>query len=176
MSEDAVRAYAAGKHFSAATVERWLAHDAAGRDALLSVAERLRLGENQFRDVLDAAEDVAARKGSGVASVLGGAEVNLALSADLGRNEAIKALKNTLRRLRFPQLSAAERRLEGLVAGLGLPAGAVVELPQNLEGEELCVTLRARSAAELRARAQGLAAALGRAEVDQIFAVLGGEW
>jgi hypothetical protein len=176
MSEDSVRAYAAGKHFGAATVERWLAHDGAGRDALLALAERLRLGENQFRDVLDTAEDVAARAGSSVAAVLGGADVSAALGADLGRNDAIKAVKQALRRLRFPQLSAAEERLQSLIGGLGLPAGATLEVPPNLEGRELRVTLRGRSAAELRTRAAGLAAALGRPEVDEIFAVLGGEW
>ena len=176
MSESAVRDYAAGRHFSPATVERWLAYDEAGRDALLALAERLRVGENQFRDVLDMAEDVAARAGSSIAMVLGGPEVSAALSADLGRNEAIKALKSALRRLRFPQLSAAEGRLQSLIGRLGLPAGATLELPQNLEGQELRVSLRGRSAAELRARAEGLAAALGRSEIDEIFAVLEGEW
>jgi hypothetical protein len=176
MSEDAVRAYASGKHFGAASVGRWLAHDEAGRLALLAVAERLRLGENQLRDILEAAEDVAARQGSGIAAVLTGNEVTAALSADVGRNEAIKAVKNALRRQRYPQLSAAEGRLKGLVGRLGLPAGATAELPQNLEGEDLTVTLRARSAAELRARAASLVAALNGSEVDEIFAILGGEW
>jgi hypothetical protein len=176
MSEDAVRAYAAGKHFGAATVERWLAHDAAGRAALLAVAERLRLGENQVRDVLEAAEDIAARRGAGIAAVLGGAEVRAVLDADLGRNEAVSALKNALRRLRYPQLSAAEARLATLIATLALPAGTKLDLPRNLEGEEVCVTLRARSAAELRARTQRLAAALERPEVEEIFAALGGDW
>jgi hypothetical protein len=176
MSEDAVRAYAAMKHFGASTVARWLAHDDAGRAALLAVAERLRLGENQLRDVLDAAEDVAARTGGGIATVLAAEELRAVLGADLGRNDAIKALKGALRRLRFPQLSAAQGRLKALVGGLGLPGGASVELPQDLEGDELRITLRARSAADLRSRAERLAAALRGAAVDEIFDVLGGEW
>jgi hypothetical protein len=176
MSDDAVRAYAAGKHFGAASLERWLAHDEAGRLALLAVAERLRLGENQLRDVLEAAEDVAARQGSSLAAVLTGKEVSTALGAEVGRNEAIKGVKNALRRLRYPQLSAAEGRLKGLIGKLGLPAGVSAEAPPNLEGENLTVTLRARSAAELRARAAGVVGALNGPEVDEIFAILGGEW
>ena len=81
-----------------------------------------------------------------------------------------------MRRLRYPQLSAAEGRLKGLVGRLGLPAGATAELPPNLEGDDLTITLRARSAAELRARAAGVVKALNGSEVDEIFAILGGEW
>lgn len=175
MTDDAVRAYAREKHFAAATRERWLRQPAPDRNALLELARQLRLGENQFRDVLDYLEDIAAREGCGLAAVLASPAVRGVLERDRGRNEAIKALKDALRRLRYPQLAAAEEKLVALVKRLHLSAGVRVEFPQNLEGEEVTVTVRARSAAELRARAAAIAVALQAPEVDEIFRVLAGE-
>lgn len=176
MSEAAILAYARGKRFGGATVGRWLAREEAERDSLLALAERLRLGENQFRDVLDHLEDIAVRRACSVAAVLGEPSLRQVLGGDLGRNEAIKAVKAALRRLRYPELAESERRLAELARGLALPAGVRVEFPENLEGEHLCVTLRARSAAELRAQARALLLASERREIDEMFERLGGKW
>jgi len=176
MSDDEVRRYADGRRFAAATRDDWLARPALERDALLGLAEALRLGENQFRDVLDDLTAIAARQQVGLAEVVVGAPVQAVLQRGLGRNEAIKALKQALRRLRFPQLHAAEGRMAGLVRQLALPAGVGVELPPELEGEQITIALRARSAAELRAQAIALAAALTSGALDEMFAVLEGRW
>lgn len=176
MSEAAILAYARGKRFGEATIGRWLARGEAERDLLLAFAERLRLGENQFRDILDHAEDIAVRRASSVASVLGEPSLRRLLASDLGRNEAIKGVKTALRRLRYPELAESERQLAEMARGLALPAGVRVEFPENLEGEHLCVTLRARSAAELRAQARALLLASERREIDEMFERLGGEW
>ena len=176
MSESEIRRYAAARHFSAATLSRWLAEAVADRDALLELAQRLRLGENQFRDLYDDAADLAARDGVALAAVLDGAVGRAVPARPLGRNEALRALRQALRRLRYPQLTAVEGRLAVLARGLRLPAGLRVEFPAHLEGEEVTVVLRARSAAELRSQAAALAAAVQDAALDEMFALLAGEW
>ncbi len=176
MSESAARAFADARRFAAATRERWLALAPADRDALLEIAERLRLGENQFRDVLDDLTAIAARHGAALASIARGPELMAVLARPLGRNEAIKAVKQALRGLRYPQLERAAERLAALGKQLQLPAGTRLEVPEHLEGEHLAVTLRARSAAELRAQASALAQALQRDALDEMFAVLEGRW
>ncbi len=176
MSEQTVRAYARDKHFSGVTLARWLAHAEEDREALLGLAERLRLGENQLRDILDLSDDIAARRQGSVAAVLDSAAVRGVLGRRLPRNEAIKALKLSLRRLRYPQLMAVEDRLTSLSKRLGLPAGVRIEFAENLEGEHLSIILRSCSAAELLAQAEALSAAARSEEIDQIFALLGGEW
>lgn len=176
MSDEGVRRYAEQVRLAAATRDDWLARPAAERDALLALATRLRLGENQFRAVLDDLTAIAARQQSGLAEVLAGAAIQAVLQRGLGRNEAIKALKQVLRRLRMPQLTAAEGQLAALVRRLALPAGARVELPPELEGDRITVALRAGSADELRAQAVALAAALSNPALDEMFAVLEGRW
>jgi len=173
MSEQAVRQYADGRRFSAPTTERWLRSDA--RDALLGIAEGLRLGENQLRDLLDAIEDIAARRGCAAGAVLQLEPVSAVLRGKLGRNDQVKALKAALRRLRYPQLTATEERLRQLARRLELPAAARLELPADLEGSEVTLILRAGSAAALCELLDAAAAAARRPELDEMFRVLGGE-
>src|SRR5512144_2798240 len=130
MSESQVRAYAAERHFGTALVERWLGQKPVDREALLGLAVQLRLGENQLRDVIDDLTAIGARRNCGPAAVLGIDEVRAVLARRLGRNEAIRALKQALRRLRYPQLSAVERDLAARVKALRLPAGVRVDLPE----------------------------------------------
>ena len=69
-------------------------------------------GENQLRDVLDDLAAIGSRHGrAGSPRSCESDELRAVLGRRLGRNEAIKALKQSLRRLRYPQLSAAEQRL-----------------------------------------------------------------
>jgi hypothetical protein len=176
MAEQDARSYARGKRFSPSTLERWLAKIPSDRDALLDLALRLRLGQNQFRDLLDLLEDIAARQGSSLKEVIESPSIAPVMSRALGRNEAIKTIKSVLRRLRYPQLSEIEKRLADLVQSIHLPPGARIEFPANLEGEHVSVRLTASGPAELRAQANALVAALERPEVEQIFDLLEGDW
>jgi len=176
MSDSAIRDYAAAKRVAPATLARWLALPPGDREALLALATRLGLGENHFRDVLDDLSDIALRQGREIAAVLRDEGPRRALERPLGRSDAVKALKAALRRLRYPQLCAAERRAAELTRTLRLPTGVRVELPDDLEGEEVAVRLRASSAGELRAQARAVAAALQGDAVDELFAVLEGRW
>jgi len=176
MLESAIHRYGRTKHFSSATVDRWLAAAPADRDALLAVVEALRLGENQFRDVFDQAQEIASRRQCTVADVLTCDAIRAVLARGVGRNEAVRALKRSLRRLRYPQLAEAERRLGGATKALGLPPEVEVRFPENLEGEEVSVRLRARSAAQLREQVGKLSVAVQRAEIEEIFRILEGDW
>jgi hypothetical protein len=176
MPETAINAYARAKHFSPAVLERWLGCAKADREALLVVTEALRLGENQFRDVFDQAEEIAARRRSGIAEVLGAAPIRDVLARGLGRNEAVRALKQCLRRLRYPQLAAMEERLAAMTKALHLPPSITLAFPENLEGEEVSLCLRAKSAAQLREQLESVSKTMQRTEVDAIFRLLEGDW
>jgi hypothetical protein len=176
MSEEAINTYTQAKHFGAPTVARWLQCGQADQDALLEIAEALRLGENQFRDVFDQAQEIAARRQCSMGEVLRTQPVRDVLARGLGRNDALRALKQSLHRLRYPQLAAVEERLAGMTKGLGLAPGSEFRFPENLEGEEVSLHLKAKSAAQLRQQVQRLATALQRPEVDEIFRLLEGDW
>jgi hypothetical protein len=174
--ETEIRAYAERRRFGAGVLGRWLGQPAGDRAALLALVGKLRLGENQVRDLIDRLEDVAARRGTTPGAVLADPMVAGVLERDLGRNEAIHALRLALDRLRYPRRSSVEAGIRQLVKGLDLPSGVKVELPAELEGDSVSFTVSAATAGELRARVQLLAASLRREEVDRIYALLDGRW
>ena len=153
-------------------LERWqrLGEDDAA--ALLHLAQELRPSENQLRDLWDWIDDIAARDGVPPAHVLAAEPVASLWRRHLGRNDKLKLLKGSLRRLRFPQLTAAEEKLAALIKTLGLPRHVRLTLPEFLEGDTLRIEITADSTAALRTAAEALRAAAATAACDQLFALL----
>jgi hypothetical protein len=168
----AVRAFATERRYAAPTIERWLALPEADGGALLDLALELRLGEHQLRDLWEWAEEVAQRDASTLAGVLASPEIAAARRRPDGRNDRLRLVKSALRRLRYPQLCAAEERLAGLVRSLGLPPSVRVVMPDNLEGDALRVEIVAASAAGLRSAVARLAEATEAPQCDEIFTLL----
>lgn len=167
-----IRNFAAQRRYSPATVERWLALPASDGAALLDLARELRLGEHQLLALWEWAEEIAARDRQSLAHVLTSEPVGATRRSHLGRNDRLKRIKSTLRSLRFPQLTALETRLDGLVRDLALPSTVRVALPDGLEGDALRVEIVADSPAALRIAAEHLSAAAATAMCAEIFALL----
>jgi hypothetical protein len=168
----AIAAYATFRRFSAATLQRWQRLADEDQRALLDLAQRLRLGENQFRDFLDWSEEIALRDRCSLAAVWRREVLATVLARDLGRNEMIHALKAALRALRFPQLAATEERIAELIKRLDLPRDSQLQVPLNLEGDAVRLELHSRSAAALRDQVAALQRALTQPELDEIFRLL----
>lgn len=164
--------FAAAHPLPPTLVARWQALGAQDAAALLVLAERLRLGENHLRDFLDWAEEIAMRDDSCIATVLASEPVRGALGRDLGRNEAIKAVREALRRLRYPRLVAAEEDLARRLRALALPAGVRASLPPNLDGTELRFEIRAADVEQARAAVEALRRVLDDGALAAIYAAL----
>lgn len=170
-------AYCERRRLRASTVQRLRAMDAASRAAVLSWAIPFGMNDNQLCDVLDTLDDIAARRGVGVDAVCADPMLDRIRVRRLGRSDTIREFRSALRQLRYPQLSAALARIEDLCAAMKLPRGTSLEVPPDLEGDEVGLTIRARSAKELRARVAATANALEGSSIESIFAILleGGE-
>lgn len=156
-----------------ATVERWLGLEPGDARALLDLARELRLGENQLRDLWEWAEEIGQRDRLALAQVLALDVVAAARrTRNVGRSDKLKLIKTALRRLRFPQLAAAEERLAGLVRQLDLPRNIRLSFPEFLEGDEVRVEIVADSIASLRAAAGRLRGAAETPTCEEIFRLL----
>ena len=170
--QTAIRDFGAQRKYSVATIDRWLALTVADGAALLDVASELRLGENQLRDLWEWADDIAARDGLSLAQILTSDPVAAALRSQVSRNDRLKRVKDALRRLRCPQLTAIEERLAGLVRALALPQSVRLTFPEGLEGDAVRVEIVAESAAALRAAAARLHTAADTDVCAEIFTLL----
>lgn len=171
MTDRDLTRFAADRRLRETTVARLRGLGEDGCAAALAVAVPLGMNDNHLRDLLDLAADIAARRGCGVAAVLADGEITALCASGSGRADRIRAVKEHLWRLRYPQLAAALQRIAELRGEMGLPGGVRLEVPEHLEGGELTVTVRAASAAQLRARVAALSRALDGAQVDAIFSI-----
>jgi len=171
MSEAELRERAARGRWRAVTVDRIRDLGEGSSRGVLELLAPLGVNDNQMRDMLDLLEDTAARRRTTVADVIAAPEVAAVRDRELGRSDKIKMLKACLRRLRYPQLTAALDRIAALRSELGLPRGCSIRLPENLEGDEVVLTIRATSVEQLRTRVRGAARACEGSELDSIFDV-----
>jgi len=144
-----ITAYAQQKRLSPHTLARWQAWRESDQAALLEVAQTLQLGENHLRDFLDWCEEIVLRDGGTVAALLARAELQRLLTARLGRNEKLKAVKEALRKIRYPRLSRLEEDLRATVKALDLGGRVRVSFPPSLEGAEITVEITAGNVKEL---------------------------
>ena len=144
-----IAAYAHEKRLSPQTLARWKAWNEEDQIALLTVAQELQLGENHLRDFLDWFEEITARDGGAVRELLTRAEIHQLLQSTVSRNDKLKAVKEALRRIRYPRLSRLEEDLRVAVKALDLGNRIQVSFPPTLEGEEITVELKARNPQEL---------------------------
>jgi len=167
-----IEAFARARPLHPELLDRWMSAAEPDAAALLELAESLRLGENHLRDLFEWAEEIAARERGTVAAVLASTPVQAVRSRGLGRNETIKAVREALRRLRFPQLAALQERLSRCVRALRLPPDVRLVLPENLNDDEIRIEVRARDSVALAKALTGLREAIGRPEMEELFGLL----
>jgi len=167
-----IRVYAEQRGFHAESTERWLAMSNEDAAALWDLTRDLRLGENQLRDLWEWAEEIAARDRTTLAAVLASDSLLVARRIAGGRKDRLKAIKASLRRLRFPILARTQHRIGALIASLELPAGVRLSVPDFLEGDEVRAEIVARDPRSLAAAARRLEVAAATSACEEIFELL----
>jgi ParB/RepB/Spo0J family partition protein len=142
------------------------------QEALLTFLHPLRPGVNKLRELLVNVEEVAARQGDTVAQILSREELKSVTDSDAPRPLKIETARKALKKMRFPAVTAAEARIEGLLKSLGLPREIALHLPLYLEGDTIRVELRFKSAEGLKRLAEKLVEASDRDELDEICELL----
>jgi hypothetical protein len=142
------------------------------RGALGGVVETLRPSARHLADVLDWLEDIAARDGTMPGAILGDAELRAIAASGGSAPERLKRWKARLRRLRYPRLAARERAVAEHIRALACGPHVVITPPTDLEGGIVTVTIRVRTASDLRAAIERLDAGIAGGDVARLFALL----
>ncbi len=169
---DQVTAYAREKRLSPQTVARWQAWTVPDQAALWELVQVLQLGENHLRDFLDWCEEIMLRDGGSIAALLARTELRRPLTAQLGRNDKLKAVKEGLRKIRYPRLSQLEDELRAAVKALDLGGRVQVSFPPSLEGEDITIEIKVRNAKELSEQLTRLHQRLEDGAVLRLFTLL----
>ena len=176
MIDQKILAYSQLKGFHKQTQERWLALSEVDREALLTLAQALQVGENHLRDFLDWLEEIALRDGVSVAQILNREELSRVMSdSRLGRNDKLKRVKDELRRLRFPRLARIEEEIRRRIREMKLKPQVLVTVPAGLEGGAVRIEMKATSYDELKRVFGEMARVVEEDAMKEIFTLLRGE-
>ncbi len=168
-----IRTLAGERRIPDSHLTRWLAMDLASRAAFLDVARAIRLRTGQMVTALDTLAEIAVREHVTVAGVLDQPEIRRIASGSGSAPSRASALLEALRILRYPLLKQMQEQLRSDISALKLPRGISIDLPKELASDELTVSLRVRSAAELAHLLDALDRS--RAGLTRIIEMLGGK-
>jgi hypothetical protein len=176
MSDDWIRDYAKSKGFQPQTLTRWLDWSPHDRHALFTLAERLKIGDNHLRDLMDWLEEIALRDQCSIHEILAQKTItDIGSDPRLGRADKLKRIKERIRRLRFPRLTQIEDSIRARIQQLKLPSALRLSVPPGLEGGNLRVEFNASTAEELKTFAAQLTEVADRDSVREIFHILAGQ-
>ena len=149
-----------------ARLARW---SVLGQAALVNLTRTLALGTNKFREVAEWADEMADRDGVDAAAVLSDPDLldilgNIKQSVPLRQKE----VRVYLFAKRFPQLAKIRGQIDALIGEAKLPSDVSVQVPENLERDEIKVQFTARSASEFKTRLEKL----GQLKVEEMLTCL----
>lgn len=172
--DQAIFQYARERGIKDETVRRWQALGAPDQGSLLELARALKLGQSHFLDVLDWCTEISLRDGMPLAALIARDEIALVLrDTRLGRNDKVKHVKATLRRLRYPRLTRIEGEVQQRLRSLRTDPRITLAVAPGLEGG-VKVSFSALSAEGLERLALEVAAVARAQETRELFELLSG--
>ncbi len=150
------------------------------RETLEFLVEELRPSANTFRDLIDLAKDIGARERKPFAAVLSKPLVEQFLGGDegvsgLSAKDKQKRLRVELERLRFPERTRITERLALLSLELRKSYGVDLELPEDLEGDTLVLSLKIRSPEQCESAVEKLREFPRDPRLQEIYEILLGD-
>jgi hypothetical protein len=167
-----IRTLAAERHLDGPHLQMWLRMDADSRAALLVVARRLKFRTGQIVVALELLDEIAVREGTAAAAILAREGLARIAAGTAPAPARARALLDALRAIRYPRLGRTLERIRAELLALKLPRAISIEVPRELNSDELAITLRVRSAEELDALLRALAER--RPALARIIDLLGG--
>lgn len=139
-------------------------------EALARLFRRLKAGLNLQREILTRLREIALREGISVAGVLASPAIQ-EIRDDPGGdpNEKTRALRDLLRRRRYPSLSAAEDRFRALLRELPSAPGLRLQPPRDFEGRRFSLQLEFDTPEEACSLREKLDALLGHPVFRALF-------
>jgi hypothetical protein len=168
-----IRELAAERRLPQSHLDRWLAMDPPSRAAMFDLARALRLRTGQLVTALETLDEIAVREHVTVAVVLDRPDIRRIANGSGSAPSRASALLEALRTQRYPLLKRMQDELRSEVSALKLPRGISIDLPKELGSDELTVSLRVRSGAELAHLLDALDRS--RSGLTRIIEMLGGK-
>ncbi|MFA9409047.1 MAG: ParB/RepB/Spo0J family partition protein [Candidatus Dadabacteria bacterium] len=128
---------------------------------------KYNLNNNESRQVMQIVEEIALRDLKSIPEVVSQAE-DAINTENKGKNE----LRQELRRMRYPDLSAVEAKYKRAVSELNLPKEVNLFINQFFEGNDLEFRIKVKSTDELSQALHSLEGSLSSGDIEKLLNIL----
>ena len=137
---------------------------------------QIKPSANGFRDLASLLREISLRDSTTITDIFIRADLNEILSNDkLSPNDKQKILKQTLKKIRYPELAKLEAALNKEVQSIRKNYAVSIELPDDLEGMNLKTRFNLRSKEDFSKASERLKEISEGPELMRIYSLLSGE-
>lgn len=171
-----VETYIIEKSVEGALLERLSRSTSEEKQALSKILSELSPSANTLKIFLTLADEISARDKVTSESVLSEPHLIEILCAEkISKKEKQKKLRVALEERRFPIRKKIQNELEACKKEILKNTGLKVEIPEELEGDSVELTIKARSNEDVQKASQKLSALAEQESLKKIFQILRGE-
>jgi len=146
------------------------------QQALNQFVAALSPSANTLREVIALVDGIAAREGVSFTDILSNPELaEIYAEQDWSRKEKQRRVRLVLEHRRYPVLTKIQNELQSCVSQIRSELGIVIELPKDLEGDTLSLSISANSPEKFAVLGEKLKQASSHAALKRIFQLLHGE-
>jgi hypothetical protein len=176
MNMNSLESYIIDRKVDTRFAEHLRAMEQGGRNEVMALIDRLSPSANALRGLLRLAEEIAMRDKQSLAQVLGDESVRMILMNDkLGRKDSHARIVSLLEMKRYPERALLQTRIDKNVKQLVKEFGIQVHVPDELEGDTVQITLKARSCDELSEKIDSLSELGQHPACRELYSILLGD-
>lgn len=174
--DDEQKRHLAGQELPLGLIELLAALPPEDRGAAFRLMTAVNINQNKLRELLTMAEDIALRDGCALRDVLSDpAILSLLAHEKFSAPQKLDAIRDALRRRRFPRLTALEQEYAAALKRLKSPQGVQLTADRYFEDDALTATFRFASRDQLAAVADELRQFAVQPELETLLRVIQGQ-
>ena len=131
---------------------------------------------NTLRELIRLAEEIAARESRSLLDVLSAEKINQLLEHSSSKKERQRLIRQELEQQRFPKLHKLHAELNQYQTQLLNDLGLRLELPRDLEGDTLSLTISAKTARDFERQGAKITELSTHPALARIFSLLKGDF
>lgn len=146
------------------------------QQSLLRVISLIKPSANSLRGIFRLLEEIAHRDAKSMSQILSEPSISELLSAENLNGKALQAkLIEMLEGIRYPERAIMNAKLKGKLKELVREFGVAVAVPDELEGDSIVLTIKARSCEEISQKAEKLLKMGEHPACKEVYSILLGE-
>ncbi|MBA3065664.1 hypothetical protein KJ633_07520 [bacterium] len=120
------------------------------RAAVCEFLVKLRASSSLMKEFSEHILDISKRDGISAFEILNAENVKKITDMECSRKIKTEKLRQLLRAIRYPALTAKENEMENALKKLALPQNMSLRRPENFEGKKVSLTIRFENTAQLK--------------------------